>query len=319
MPRRPDFIKTLLVAGLICLGVFLSHRGWCREVTGAPARFAETGQLKPGIPPASIQLAAAAPRQAAPGGPTRPEGTATSPSYCEPLRFRWLTGGLLTSLLCHYVYGYPLSFVWREGLWPPGILDFLVVIALYYVGYRLYRRLKERGEPAAVEAPPRFLKLAAIDPPPLTVREEARPGLAAIQEVDQDFDITVFGEEARLLLLELYAGWNREEINSLNGRVKESLLEYLLMGLKIMSLREERSYLEDMVLEGITVTDARVDDGKELITVCFRGRLLDYVLEKASGKLLLGSLAYPATFQEYWDLERPRGQGTWVLQDIRDG
>jgi predicted lipid-binding transport protein (Tim44 family) len=101
--------------------------------------------------------------------------------------------------------------------------------------------------------------------------------------------------------------------------VKESLLEYLQMGLKIMSLREERSYLEDMVLEGITVTDARVDDGKEFITVCFRGRLLDYVLEKASGKLLLGSLAYPATFQEYWDLERPRGQGTWVLQDIRDG
>ncbi len=84
-------------------------------------------------------------------------------------------------------------------------------------------------------------------------------------------------------------------------------------------LREVRSYLEDMILEGMAVTDAKVDDGKESITVCFRGRLLDYVLDKASGKLLLGSMAYPATFQEFWDLERPRGQGTWVLQDIRDG
>ena len=91
------------------------------------------------------------------------------------------------------------------------------------------------------------------------------------------------------------------------------------MGLKIMSLREERSYLEDMILEGVTVTQARVEDGREVITVCFRGRLLDYVLDKVSGKLLLGSLAYPATFQEYWDLERPRGKGPWVLQDIRDG
>ena len=69
----------------------------------------------------------------------------------------------------------------------------------------------------------------------------------------------------------------------------------------------------------LTVTQARIEDGRELITVCFRGRLLDYVLDKVSGKLLLGSLAYPATFQEYWDLERPRGQGPWVLQDIRNG
>jgi predicted lipid-binding transport protein (Tim44 family) len=316
MPRRPDRTWAMLLAGLICVGVFLSHRGWCREGTGAPARLEEAGQLRAGISSASFQLAS---RQPTPGSPARPEGAAAANSFCQPLRYRWLTGGFLGSLLCHFVYGYPLSFVWQEGLWPPGLLDFMVLMTLYYLGYRVYRRLKGRGEPAVAAAPPRFLRLHTEDPPPLTIREEARAGLAAIQEVDQDFDPQAFGEETRLLLLELYAGWNREEVNGLNGRVKESLLEYLQMGLKIMSLREERSYLEDMVLEGIMVTDARVDDGKEFITVCFRGRLLDYVLDKASGKLLLGSLAYPATFQEYWDLERSRSQGVWVLQDIRDG
>jgi predicted lipid-binding transport protein (Tim44 family) len=52
--------------------------------------------------------------------------------------------------------------------------------------------------------------------------------------------------------------------------------------------------------------------------VHFQGRVLDYVLDKSSGKLLLGSMAYPAVFQEYWDLERPLGQSPWVVQDIRE-
>jgi len=316
MPRRPDRAWAMLLAGLIFLGVFLSHRGWCREGTSAPTRFEEAGKAKSVTPFQALQVAA---HQVSPGSPTRPEGSAASASFCQPLRYRWFTGGFLGSLLCHYVYGYPLRSVWQEGLWPPGLLDLLILTALYYVGYCVYRRLWGGGQPAAAEAPPRFLRTDTGDPPPLNIREEAKPGLAAIQEVDQDFDIQAFGEETRLLLMELYASWNQEEVKSLNGRVRESLLEYLQMGLKIMSLREERSYLEDMVLEGITVTEARVDDGKEFITVCFRGRLLDYVLDKVSGKLLLGSMAYPAIFQEYWDLERPRGQSTWVLQDIRDG
>ena len=316
MPRRPDLARAMLLAGLICLGVFLSNRGWCREDTGAPARFEEAGQATSRNSSPSFQLAA---QQVSSGRQTRPEGSAALRSTSPPLSLNWFTGGFLGSLLCHYVYGYPLSYVWQEGLWPPGLLDILVLTALSYLGYKLYRRLTGGDRSAAVEAPPRFLRAHNEAPPPLTVREEAWPGLAAIQELDRDFDVQAFGEQTHQLLQELYAAWNQETVNGLNGRVKESLLEYLQMGLKIMSLREERSYLEDMILEGIMVTDARVDDGKELITVCFRGRLLDYVLDKVSGKLLLGSMAYPATFQEHWYLERPRGQDTWVLQDIRDG
>jgi len=152
------------------------------------------------------------------------------------------TGGFLGSLLCHYVYGYPLSYVWQEGLWPPGLLDILVLAALSYLGYTLYRRLAGKGQSAAMEAPPRFLRANSEAPPPLSIREEAWPGLSAIQELDRDFDIQTFGEETRQLLLELYAAWNQEMVNGLNGKVKESLLEYLQMGLKILSLREERTF-----------------------------------------------------------------------------
>jgi hypothetical protein len=306
----------MLLAGLLCLGLFLSQTGWSRVGTGTPALHEKAGS--PG-PPASSQPILLAARQAPPAPAIKPEGAAVQKSICQSEKFHWLTRGLLGSLLCYYSYGYPLSMAWEEGLWPPGLLDLLGLVALVYLGYLLYRRYGVANQPPAADPPPRFLQMAAANPPPLTVREEAKPGLAAIQETDQGFDIEAFGKQTRELLLELYAAWNREEVRNLNGRVKETLLEYLLMGLKIMSLREERSYLEDMILEDIMVTEARVDDGKECITVCFRGRLLDYVLDKSSGKLLLGSMAYPATFQEYWDLERPRGQGSWVLQDIRDG
>lgn len=316
MPRRPTLCKTiLLLAGLICLGVFLSQRGWCRAGTAAPARFAASGKAASHILPPSSQPAAL---EALSKSQSRGEA-AFQKNLCQSPSFVWLSGGFLGNLLCHYVYGYPLTYVWQGGVWPPGLLDILAALTLGYLGYRLYRRLASQGRPFAGEAPPKFMRPVNDTPPPLTIREEAKPGLAAIRTFDQNFDPEAFAEDVRLLLLDLYAAWNREEVAGLNGRVKESLLEYLQMGLKIMSLREERSYLEDMVLESITVTDARVDDGKEFITVCFRGRLLDYVLDKGSGKLLMGSMAYPKTFQEYWDLERSRGQSTWVLQDIRDG
>ncbi len=316
MPCRPDLTKASLLAGLICLGVCLSGPGWSREDAEAPVRLEEVSRVKSTTPSKSYILAA---RQVSPRSQARTSGTASpaSPSS-QLLNLHWLTGGFLGSLLCHYVFGYPLSHVWQEGLWPPGLLDILALAALYYLGCRLYRRLTGGETPAETGAPPGFLRLENEAPPPLTITEEAMTGLAAIQEVDQDFDLQIFGEEVRRLLLDLYSAWNQEEVNGLNGRVKESLLEYLQMGLKIMSLREESSYLEALTLEKITVTAAGVNDGKENITVCFRGRLLDYVIDKTSGKLLLGSMAYPATFQEFWDLERPRGQSGWVLQDIRE-
>lgn len=313
MPRRPDRTWAILLAGLICLVVFISEQGWSREEIGAPVRLGEAGGTQVAQVSHLISW-----RPVLAGSQLRPEGAAASSSSRQTWGYQWLTGGFLGSLLCHFVYGYPLRYVWQEGLWPPGLLDLLALMTMGYLGYRLYREGRRGTQPSDSDAPPRFLQLDKDTPPVVAVWEEAKPGLDAIRETDQDFDIRTFGEETRKMLLEVYSAWNREDVSSLYGRVRESLLEYLQMGLKILSLREECSHLEDLILENITITAARVDDGKEFITVCFRGRLLDYVLDRPSGKLLLGSLAYPASFQELWDLERPRGQTVWVLQDIRD-
>jgi len=246
-------------------------------------------------------------------------GTASLTSrLCQPGPYQFLAGGILSYLLCHYVFGYPLRSLGHDGLWPPGLLDILVLAACGYLGYRFFRRLRRSREAEPAPSSGRFLRQENPTPLSLTVAKEAESGLAAIEAGDPDFDLEAFREATQGLLQELYGAWNYQDLEALNGRVKDGLLEYLRMGLKIMFLREESSYLEDLSLEGITVTAAGVNDGKEFITVCFQGWLMDYVVDKRSGKLLVGSMAYPSTFKELWDLERFRGEGTWVLHDIRE-
>jgi len=314
MPRRPDLIKASVWAGLICLWVCLFGPAWSREGIDVPVRLENGQNFGSAVPATTYELSV---QQVKAKHLTQSSPLDSPPSSSQSPILYWFSGGFLGSLLCYYVYGYPLSYVWQE-VWPPGLLDFVVLAALCYLGYRLHLRIRERQKPPEIETPPGFLRLGREAPPPISITEEAKPGVAAIQETDSNFDLQAFGEEVRLLLLELYEAWNREDLHNLNGRVKDTLLEYLQMGLKIMFLREEISHLEDLSLEAITVTAAGVNDGKDFITVRFRGRLLDYVLDKSSGKLLLGSMAYPSTFYEYWDLERPQGQSAWVLQDIRE-
>lgn len=315
MPRRPDLAKAILWAGLICLVVFVSGHVWGRENAGVPVRPDRAGKAGAAD---SLQSSPLAGRQLAALSRARSSAAPAPAPAGQSRLLHWLAGGFLGSLLCYYVFGYPLGHVWQEGLWPPGPLDVLALAGLCFLGYRYCQRLRGGRQAGEAVDLPRFLRPEHKAQPVLSVREEAKPGLAAIQQGDQDFDLQAFGEEIRSLVQELYVAWNREEIRSLDGRVRESLLEYLQMGLKIISLRDERSYLEDLAVEGITITAAGINDGREFLTVHFQGRVLDYVLDKSSGKLLLGSMAYPAIFQEYWDMERPLGQSPWVVQDIRE-
>jgi len=316
MPRRPDRIKASLWAGLICLCVFLTGPTRVQEATAAPVRGLSVAEGEAHASPPILFLTT---QPVPPPKKTPSQGTASLTSrLCQPSHYQFLAGGILSYLLCHYVFGYPLRSVGQGGLWPLGLLDILVLAACCYLGYRLFRRLRRGQESEPAPSSRGFLRQENPAPPSFKVAKEAESGLAAIEADDPGFDLESFKEEAQGLLQEVYGAWNHQELEALNGRVKDGLLEYLRMGLKIMFLREESSYLEDLSLEDITVTAAGVNDGREFITVCFQGLLMDYVVDKRSGKLLVGSMAYPSTFKEFWEMERPRGEDTWVLQDIRE-
>jgi hypothetical protein len=314
MIRRPNLKKAGLLAGLVCVVFCLSGLpGRFTILAASASRQATAGAKSQASEPASK---AGAPNAPAPLKSQPP--SSFSSRLCQPLDYEFLAGGFLSSLVCHYIFGYPMRSLTQRDFWPPGLLDLLALMTLCYAGYWVVRRL--RRQPAAEQAPPppTFLRLGENGPPTLRVTKEAEVGLAAIEATNPDFNLEAFREEVLGLLKEVYEAWNRQELEVLNGRLKDSLLEYLRMGLRILILREETSYLEDLTLRDMAVTAAGINDGKEFITVCFQGSLMDYVVHKRSGKLLAGSMAYPTPFKEFWDLARPRGQGPWVVQDIRE-
>lgn len=305
MSHRPLWVGAILGAGLIVLWGALGGSS-----LGGPAPETFGGAGTPGSSGPGLSL----PKQAALSfsGQSLKSGPAFTPR--ESSLAEWLGGGFLAPLGYRLARGYPLEDLWPQGLWPPGLLDLLALTLLGFLALRLSRRLKRPPPPEENLSRPRFWSASREGPVAVTVREEARPGLAALP----DFDLQAFVAEAQSLVREVYEAWNRQQLDSLNGRVRENLLEYLKMGLKILSLREEVSYLEDLTLERLTITAAGTRDGAGRITVLLQGRLLDYVLDRKSGRLLLGSMAYPTPFQEYWELERPRGHTGWVLLDIRE-
>jgi predicted lipid-binding transport protein (Tim44 family) len=83
-------------------------------------------------------------------------------------------------------------------------------------------------------------------------------------------------------------------------------------------MRDEISRLEYLLLMSMEVTAAGVDDQKEFITLGLQGRVLDYILQRHSMKLLSGSLTYQTELKEYWRFERKRGEKTWRLGNIEE-
>uniref|UniRef100_A0A7V4LCP8 Tim44-like domain-containing protein n=1 Tax=Desulfobacca acetoxidans TaxID=60893 RepID=A0A7V4LCP8_9BACT len=315
MPRRPDLSKASLCAGLICLILCLAvPEGTAAENPGVCRVEADRGGQALPSQPLPLLLAQ---RTAPPGVPAPKSGGSGSSSRLMDFLVRFVAGGILGPLLWYYVFSYPLALFWHQGLWPPGMLDLVVAFGVGHVGYRQYVRWRERKstpEPAPTRG---FLRPESQTPSPLLVAEEAQAGVAAIMAQDPQFTLQKFREEVRQLLQEVYTAWNFQQVESLNGRVKEGLLDYLRMGLRIMALREELSRLEDLALEDITIISARSYEDQDFITLRFRGWVMDYVLDRVSGKLLAGSMAYPNIFLEVWELGRTRGR-PWMLLDIRE-
>jgi predicted lipid-binding transport protein (Tim44 family) len=213
------------------------------------------------------------------------------------------------------LFRYPLDLNWGAGAWPVGFLDLVAFSTIVYMGYRLFRkeRPRVRGLPS-----PGFHLPADAAPPVFTIKSEAGPGLAKISRTDPGFDLPLFVEFARQVVFDLHEAWNREDLERIKDRVTERMLGFLGMGLKLINLRGEISRMEDLALSRIVVARAWKRGDREIIQVSFVGRVVDYILERRSFKLVSGSMSYPEKFDEYWIFERKRDQDYWRLADIRD-
>jgi predicted lipid-binding transport protein (Tim44 family) len=225
-----------------------------------------------------------------------------------------MAGGLLGGLLCSFLFGYPLSLYWSQGNWPVGFLDVVVITTTAYLGYRLLRPVR-RGEAILI---PGFRMPEDLAPAVFTIKNEAGPGLARFSHTNSAFNLAAFVEYARQTVFDLHDAWNHEDLDKIKDRVTPQMLEFLGMGLKILSFRAEISRVEDLALSQIVVLMARQEEGRDIITMGFQGRVVDYLLERRSFKLISGSMTYPERLQECWIFEREWGHRSWLLTDIQD-
>jgi predicted lipid-binding transport protein (Tim44 family) len=314
MVRRPYLSKAVLLAGLLWLGIIQAAPPWEQGRTGPPSFLLD-------ILVASPALAAELKQPQKPALESRPAQTTNPSSVTQnPMDnlLRLLAGGLLAGVLWSVLFGYPFYSYWPDKPWPLGLLDLSVLAAFFYLGYLVLTSAFRKNQETPAPPCPAFLKCRDSDPLTLTVDQEAEPGINDIAASDPDFDLAAFGEFAHRVMLNLHAAWNRQDLEALKDEVEEDLLEYLRMGLKIVSLREEISRLEDLHLRRLVVTAAGQEGDKEYITLWLEGEVMDYILQKSSYKLVSGSLTYPIRARESWRFERRRGQKPWKLMDIQD-
>jgi predicted lipid-binding transport protein (Tim44 family) len=318
MVRRIRFIT-------VCLAVLLW--GLCPALPGV----ADSGAALPGIPQwhagPTPSWAAQIPARKSPSGaddtrlspadavapPPLPKPSLPQRGYAGLLKF--MSGGLLGGLLLYFVFGFPLSLYWSLGNWPVGFLDVVVGTSAAYLGYRLLRTDGPRSRFIPI---PGFRLPDDRSPPVFTIRNEAGSGLAKFSHGNPFFNLEGFVEFARQVIFDLHEAWNHEDLDRIKDRVTPRMLEFLAMGLKLLNLRREISRVEDLALSRIVVLNVRQEAGRDVIIMGFQGRVVDYLLDRLSFKLISGNMTYPERLQECWIFEREWGGGSWLLADIQD-
>ncbi len=229
---------------------------------------------------------------------------------------RFLAGGCLGNFIWYRLFGYLPPFLQSSGCWPPGLLDLTAVFSLGFLGYHLIAGLKKKVEPPPPT--PDYLQPIFLQPVELTVSTQAAPGLAQIQATDPDFSLPAFGDFVRQTIRTLYTNWNQRELDKLDGLLSEELLHFLRMAQQIMNLREETHRLENVSLQKMTVAEAGQEELHDFIVVWLQGRIIDYVVQRRTLKLLAGSMTYPKEWEEFWRFERTAGRKSWLLTDIKE-
>jgi len=309
---KPGWLISLLFSGF-CIGIML---------VSYPFSPRKGATIPPGLASAAYVNSPQALRLNSIGNQnltTQNLGAGVQPSLPHDLLqeiLRFLAGGCLGHYLWPRLLGYTPIFLRHSGCWPPGLLDFTIVFGLGFITYHLLTNRRKK-----VELPPPtpdFLAPLILQPVELTVSKQAAPGLASLRAGDPDFHLPAFGDYVRQTIKTQYTHWNQGELDKLEGILSEDLLNFLRMGHQILRLRGEIHRLENLSLRHLIIVEAGAADGQDFIVVCVKGRLIDYVVQRHSLKLLAGSMTYPKEWEEFWRFERPSGKKTWLLTDIKE-
>lgn len=118
------------------------------------------------------------------------------------------------------------------------------------------------------------------------------------------------------LLAEIQNAYGQEDMNTLRSRITPEMASYFAEELAENARKGVINRVSGAKLLQGDLAEAWREDGADYATVALRYSLLDAVMERASGKILEGSMTQPGEVTEVWTFRRPQG-GAWQLSAIQ--
>jgi predicted lipid-binding transport protein (Tim44 family) len=120
------------------------------------------------------------------------------------------------------------------------------------------------------------------------------------------------------LLGEIQVAYGNEDVEALRQRATPEMLGYFVEDMTDNTSRGVVNKLSDVKLESGDLAEAWREGHVEYATVAMRYSLIDYIAERASGRVVDGDATHTVEVTELWTFRRASG-GQWLLSAIQQG
>jgi predicted lipid-binding transport protein (Tim44 family) len=275
----------------------------------------------------------ARPAPANPGFPANPSRSATQPA---PGQFQQQRPGLFGGLmggLAGFALGGLLGSLLFGGLghgFGIGLMDILLIgggLALLMAVLRRRRAeapqpayatasgpsVAYRPEPEAASA--RYAAAAPVESS--SPVSELERGLGHIRQLDARFDPHAVAITARNAFLEVQQGIARRDVSGMRDRLTPEMQAVLQAQCDRLRGARQTNHIEQIRIDRAEISEAWQESGRDYVTVCIAGSMVDYIADDATGGVVEGSKNSPQTVEEFWTFVRPVGSNPWQLSAIQ--
>lgn len=323
--RKPLTRALIVITAALLLAAGQAEARAGRGSSGFGSRGSRTFQLPPSTP--------TAPRPAAPieRSLTQP-GPTVNPGFQQPVPpmtprpgFFSNRGGFLGGLLGAGLIGMLLGYGLFGGMGGLGsILGLLLQVALIVLLVRLaFRWFQRRTQPGLAGAgghlgggPGIFQRTATGGPGTASVRT-APAGSMATGRSREEIPITQADLDTfERLLQTVQKAYGEEDVATLRSVATPEIVSYLAEELADNAGRGVVNRIKDVRLLQGDVAESWREGGVDYCTVAMRFSLVDWTVERATGRVVEGDPSRPTEVTELWTFRRPRG-GSWQLSAIQ--
>jgi predicted lipid-binding transport protein (Tim44 family) len=140
-------------------------------------------------------------------------------------------------------------------------------------------------------------------------------GLRDIRRTDPGFDPDRFAGYTGMVFRDAQGAWMTRDIGSLRDRVTPDLYGQLQAQCDGLRDAGQANHLERIDITAV-ITEAWQESGRDYVTACIGGSIVDYTVDAMNDRLLHGSRTIPREIEEFWTFTRPAGLNFWMLSAI---